>query len=262
VQDNPVYGGLVETMDEAVGMVLSCLEELGLEEHTIVIFTSDNGGVSSGDSFSTSNLPLRGGKGYQWEGGIREPYFIKVPWLVRPGAKCDVPVTGTDFYPTLLELVGAEPKPEQHIDGVSLVPLLKGDSIPERSFFWHYPHYGNQGGDPSSIIRKGDWKLIHYWEDGHDELYNLAIDPAEREDVSAGHPEISGRMGSELKAWLAAVDAKLPVPDPEYNEELFLKRQEEIRNGLWPRLEQERLNYLTPGWQPNEDWWGSKITED
>ncbi len=263
VQDNPIYGGLIEAMDEAVGMVLSCLEELGLEENTIVIFTSDNGGVSSGDNFSTSNLPLRGGKGYQWEGGIREPYFIKVPWLVSPGATCDVPVTGTDFYPTLLELVGADLKPVQHIDGVSLVPLLIGGSIPERPLYWHYPHYGNQGGDPSSIIREGDLKLIHYYEDGHDELYNLATDPEEKNDVSADYPEITWQMGSELQDWLAEVDANIPVPDPEYDEDLYKKRQEEeIRNGLWPRLEQDRLNYLSPVWQPNEDWWGSKITED
>ena len=263
VQDNPIYGGLVEAMDEAVGMVLACLEELGLEENTIVIFTSDNGGVSSGDNFSTSNLPLRGGKGYQWEGGIREPYFIKVPWLGDPGSKCDVPVTGTDFYPTLLELAGADLIPDQHIDGVSLVPLLTGGSIPERPLYWHYPHYGNQGGDPSSIIRKGEWKLIHYWEDGHDELYNLASDPGESKDVSAEYPEITENMGTDLKVWLAEVDANMPVPDPEYDEEMYMKRQEElIRNDLWPRLEKDRLDYLTPGWEPNGDWWGSKVTED
>jgi arylsulfatase A-like enzyme len=148
------------------------------------------------------------------------------------------------------------------MDGVSLVPLLSGENIPERSLYWHYPHYGNQGGDPSSIIRKGEWKLIHYWEDGQDELYNLAADPSEKNDVSADNPELSGQMRSELKAWLAEVGAEIPVPDPEYKEELFVKRQEEIRNGHWPRLEEERLNYLSPDWQPNEDWWGSKITKD
>ncbi len=263
VQDNPIYGGLVEAMDDAVGLVLACLDELGLEQNTIVIFTSDNGGVSSGDNFSTSNLPFRGGKGYQWEGGIREPYFVKVPWLVAPGAKCHVPVTGTDFYPTLLELVGADLKPDQHIDGVSLMPLLTGGSIPERDLYWHYPHYGNQGGDPSSILREGDWKLIHYWEDGHDELYNLKQDPGERQDVSGAHPDRAKQMSARLLAWLSEVDANLPFPDPEYDPELFNKRQEEvIRNGLWPRLEQDRLNYLSRDWQPNDDWWGSKTTED
>ena len=154
VQDNPVYAGLVEAMDDAVGHVLSTLEELGLDKNTIVVFTSDNGGVAAGDAFATSNLPLRAGKGYQFEGGIREPYFIKVPGMGN-GQKCNAPVTGTDFYPTLLELAGAELKPEEHSDGVSLVPLLKGESIEERPLVWHYPHYGNQGGEPSSIIREG-----------------------------------------------------------------------------------------------------------
>jgi arylsulfatase A-like enzyme len=132
VQDNPLYGGLVETMDDAVGIVLNALDELGLAENTIVIFTSDNGGVSAGDAFATSNLPLRGGKGYQFEGGIREPYFIKVPWLDIAGKSSEVPVTGTDFYPTLLDFAGADLKPEQHNDGVSLVPLLSGGTIDER----------------------------------------------------------------------------------------------------------------------------------
>lgn len=263
VQDNPIYGGLVETMDDAVGLVLDCLEELGLEDQTIVIFTSDNGGVASGDNFSTSNLPLRGGKGYQWEGGTKEPYFIKVPWMEIAGKKCEVPVTGTDFYPTLLELVGADLRPDQHIDGVSLVPLLNGNGIPERPLYWHYPHYGNQGGDPSSIIREGDWKLIHYWEDGHDELYELKADPGEHMDVSVDNPDRTADMRTRLLAWLDGVDARMPVPDPEYNPELDRKRMEEdIINGLWPRLEKERLEYLSPGWKPNEDWWGSMTTED
>ena len=125
VQDNPIYGGLVESMDDAVGIVLNALKELGLEDNTIVVFTSDNGGVAAGDNNSTSNLPLRAGKGYQFEGGIREPYFIKVPWM-EGGRKSNVPVTGTDFYPTLLELAGIDLKPEEHLDGVSLVPLLTG----------------------------------------------------------------------------------------------------------------------------------------
>lgn len=155
VQDNPVYAGLVEAMDDAVGTVLNTLNELGLDENTIVVFTSDNGGVAAGDAFATSNLPLRAGKGYQFEGGIREPYFIKVPGLTKGGAQSSTPVTGTDFYPTLLELAGLDLKPEEHLDGVSLVPLLKNKSIDERPLIWHYPHYGNQGGEPSSIIRKG-----------------------------------------------------------------------------------------------------------
>ena len=251
VQDNPVYAGLLEGMDEAVGLVLDELDELGLADNTIVIFTSDNGGVASGDNFSTSNLPLRGGKGYQWEGGIREPYFLRVPGLAEPGSICNTPVTGTDFYPTILELVGANPRPQDHVDGVSLVQLLKGGSIPERPLYWHYPHYGNQGGDPSSILKEGKWKFIHYWEDGRNELYDLESDPAELNDVSAEFPGIAKE-----------VDARFPMQDPEYDEAQFTEKLESRRNIMWPRLEQQRKDFLTTDWQPNESWWGSLVPNE
>ncbi len=259
-QDNPVYAGLVEAMDDAVGKVLDCLDNLGLEENTIVIFTSDNGGVASGDAFSTTNLPYRGGKGYQWEGGIREPFFIKVPWLKHTGKKNDVPVTGADFYPTILDLANQSLKPEEHVDGVSLVPLLMGDTIDERTLYWHYPHYGNQGGNPSSIIREGNWKLIHYWEDGRDELYDLSADIGEEEDLAEMEAEITQKLSDKLLGWLESVGAQYPVADPEYDEALDLARDRRIRGELWPRLEQQRLDFLTEGWSPNEDWWGSKLT--
>ncbi len=155
-QDNPVYAGLLENMDDTIGLVQETLDELGLEKNTMVIFTSDNGGVASGDAFSTSNLPLRGGKGYQWEGGIREPYFIKAPWLGHAGQSTDVPATGTDFYPTILELAGLDPLPQQHQDGVSLVPVLRGGQIADRPLFWHSRTTGNPGGEPSAFSH---WSL-------------------------------------------------------------------------------------------------------
>ncbi len=260
-QDNPVYGGLVETMDDAVGIVLNKLKELGIEENTIVVFTSDNGGVSSGDNFSTSNLPLRGGKGYQWEGGTREPFFIKVPWLLSKGTKNNTPVINTDFYPTLLELAGIALKPTEHMDGVSLVPLLKGATIPERPLYWHYPHYGNQGGNPSSVIRLGDWKLIHYWEDGHEELYNLKHDEVERNDVASQEIETKEKLSKQLLGWLKEVNARIPLPDPAYDSAMARQRHEDIVNNLWPRLEQQRKDMLTPGWSPNDNWWGSKTID-
>jgi len=179
VQDCPVYAGMIEAMDDAVGLVLDTLDKLGLADNTLVCFTSDNGGVSSGDGYSSAMLPLRGGKGRQWEGGIREPLYVRFPGLVQPGASCSVPVSGIDFYPTLLELAGLGVPPNQTVDGRSIGALLRGGqdrALTERDLFWHYPHYGNQGGDPSSIIRRGPWKLIHYYEDGHDELYNLETD--------------------------------------------------------------------------------------
>jgi len=262
VQDNPIYAGLVESMDEAVGEVLSTLDELGLDKNTIVVFTSDNGGVASGDSFSTTNLPLRGGKGYQWEGGIREPYFIKAPMMENGGTSIDYPVTGADFYPTLLELAKIPSIEEQHVDGVSLKPLMEGKTLPERPLYWHYPHYGNQGGDPSSIIREGDWKLIFYWEDGSQELYNLSLDKSEQENVASENPEIANRLSQKLLGWLAKVKANMPKEDTEYNEELDLQRHNSMVNERWPQLEKQRLDFLAEDFTPNKDWWGSKVTKD
>lgn len=262
VQDNPVYGGLVEQMDDAVGVVLNGLKELGLDENTIVIFTSDNGGVAAGDAFSTSNLPLRAGKGYQFEGGIREPYFIKVPGLTKGREKCSTPVSGTDFYPTILELAGLDLKPEEHSDGLSLVPLLKGETIAQRPLIWHYPHYGNQGGEPSSIIREGDWKLIHYYEDGHEELYNLKTDLEEKTDVSSVNIELVKELSIKLFAYLNEVGARFPENDPEYKPELEKQYLEKVVNMRLPQLEKQRMEILSKDFDPKNNWWGSEITED
>ncbi len=263
VQDNPIYAGLVESMDDAVGVVLKALKEAGIEENTIVVFTSDNGGVASGDAFSTSNLPLRGGKGYQWEGGIREPYFIKVPWLNIGGSQSDFPVTGTDFYPTLLDLAGVELLPKQHIDGLSLKPILEGKEMKiERPLFWHYPHYGNQGGNPSSIIREKNWKLIHYWEDGSEELYDLTSDGSEQSNVVDSHPEIAKNLSTKLIDWLNEVGANIPAGDPEFDTKLAEKRHSDMVNEKWPDLEAQRMEFLSKDFQPNHDWWESKVTKD
>jgi arylsulfatase A-like enzyme len=265
VQDCPIYAGMIEAMDDAVGMVLDALDELGLAEDTIVCFTSDNGGVSSGDSYSSSMLPLRGGKGRQWEGGIREPYHVRYPRTVQAGTSCEVPVSGIDYYPTLLELAGVPIPAEQDVDGSSLVKLLQGEAdaaVAERDLFWHYPHYGNQGGEPSSIIRSGTWKLIHYYEDGRDELYQLTDDPGEQSDLAAVHSEQARTLRERLDAWLLAVDAKLPEPDPEYDaaaEAAYLQR---IEHALMAELEAGHAAYLDPDWEPNADWWGSQLTID
>ena len=261
VQDNPIYAGLVEAMDDAVGHVLNSLDEMGLSENTIVVFTSDNGGVAAGDAFATSNLPLRAGKGYQFEGGIREPYFIKVPGLGQ-GQKCNAPVSGTDFYPTLLELAGAELKPEEHTDGVSLVPLLKGETIVERPLIWHYPHYGNQGGEPSSIIRLGEWKLIHYYEDGHEELYNLKNDLEEITNVAKANLDLVKQLSEKLFVMLNEMGACFPTKDPEWTAEKEKEYLERIVNERWPRLEQQRMNFLSKDFDPKNNWWGSLITND
>jgi arylsulfatase A-like enzyme len=262
VQDNPVYAGLVESMDDAVGEVLNTLKRLNLEENTIVIFTSDNGGVASGDAFSTANLPLRGGKGYQWEGGIREPYFIKIPWLKNKVGRIDAPATGTDFFPTILDFAGIPLMPNQHQDGMSLKPLFEGKKLKDRVLYWHYPHYGNQGGQPNSIIRDKNWKLIHYWEDGHDELYDLAKDPYEQQDMASKKSKIARQLNTKLLTWLKSVNANMPIADPEYNAESAAKNHQKNVEGLMPKLEKERLNFLNKDYKPNENWWKSKVIKD
>ena len=262
-QDNPIYGGLVESMDDAVGRVLRGLKELNLDQNTIVVFTSDNGGVASGDSFSTSNLPLKGGKGYQWEGGIREPYFICIPGQKNKSNKSDYPVTGADFYPTLLDYADIDLLYNQHRDGISLKPIIEEGQTPEpRPLYWHYPHYGNQGGDPSSIIRKGDWKLIHYYEDNSNEVYNLKTDPYEQHDLAQSNSEITSNLLNDLMKWLESVDAKFPETDTKFDANKRLEYDKRIAEKLLPKLEDERKKMLSEDFQPNANWWGSKITKD
>lgn len=260
-QDNPVYAGLVENMDEAVGYVLDELEKLNLDQNTIIVFTSDNGGVASGDSFSTSNAPLRGGKGYQWEGGIREPYLVYVPGIKTK--TIDTPVTGADFYPTLLDLAGLKLLPNQHQDGVSLKPVIEEkETLAERPLYWHYPHYGNQGGDPSSIIRLGDWKLIHYYEEDTQQLFNLKSDPYEEQDLASVEAERAQEMHQQLMKYLQEVGAKFPEPDPEFDAEKRKQYMQNIREKRMLNLEKQRKEMLSEDFQPNEDWWGSKATID
>ncbi|MFK8060819.1 MAG: sulfatase-like hydrolase/transferase, partial [Polaribacter sp.] len=263
VQDNPIYAGLVETMDDAVGLVLNALKENNLDKNTIVIFTSDNGGVASGDNFSTSNLPYKGGKGYQWEGGIREPYLIYVPWRNSNVNSSDYPVTGADFYPTILEYANIDLLENEHKDGISLKSIIDKNQVPnERSLYWHYPHYGNQGGDPSSIIRKGKWKLIHYYENNSNELYNLENDPFEKKNFAKKEVEVTKELLLNLKNWLVAVNAKYPKVDSLFNQKKRELYDNQIKNKKLPSLEKQRLKMLSINFRPNKDWWGSKITKD
>ncbi len=260
-QDNPIYAGLVNSMDNAVGQVLQFLKKNGLDQNTIVVFTSDNGGVASGDNYSTSNLPLRGGKGYQWEGGIREPYFIYVP-DAKP-KQVDYPVTGADFFPTLLSLTNQKLRIENHRDGVNLKPLIYSkEKCPPRNLYWHYPHYGNQGGDPSSIIRDGDWKLIHYYETNKQELYNLKKDPYEENDLANSEINIRKKLFSELMSYLNDVKAKFPVPDKQFDAKKREKYEQYTREKKLPNLEKQRKEVLSEDFKPNEDWWGSKMNRD
>ena len=151
--------------------------------------------------------------------------------------------------------------PKQTIDGVSLVPLLKGGSLPPRPLFWHYPHYGNQGGEPSSIIRQGDWKLIHYWEDGRNELYNLAADVGEQHDLAVIETNRAADLWSQLQVWLKSTGAKMPRPNPDY-QPAWKEQQHKAALALKQQLEKQHAQFLDPNWQPDPTWWKSQATID
>ncbi len=225
-QDDPAYGSMVYSMDENLGRILDTIKRLGIGDETVIIFTSDNGGLSTmlrGQS-PTSNLPLRAGKGWCYEGGIREPLIVRVPGLTRAGAVCSVPVTSTDFYPTLLDLAGLPLRPRQHRDGVSLMPLLHGESkLQHRALFWHFPHYHTSGWTPGAAVRLGKWKLIEFYELGKVELYDLLDDPGERQDLAKTFPRIVEKMRTLLRDWQRDVGAKMPQPNPNYKPEIEKK---------------------------------------
>ncbi len=216
VQNHPVYAAMVEQLDRAVGRVLAAIDCAGLTERTIVVFTSDNGGLSTSERHPTSNSPLRAGKGWPYEGGIRVPLIIDAPGITRAGSVCHTPVITTDFYPTLLALGGLLPLPGQQLDGINLIPLLKGARSRPRALFWHYPHYGNQRGAPCGFVHDGDWKLIEWYEDQSHELYNLHDDPGERTDVASENPDIVESLAARLNAWRGEVSAVMPTPNPKW----------------------------------------------
>ena len=210
---------MIYTLDENIGRLLKALQRSGQAENTVVIFTSDNGGLATAEGSPTSNAPLAEGKGWMYEGGTREPLFVHWPRVVKPGSTCNVPVTSTDFYPTLLDMAGLPQMPEQHIDGVSLLPLIKGsDSLEREAIFWHYPHYGNQGGTPGSSIRVGDFKLIHFFEDDRLELYDLRADIGEDHNLVNEMPALAEQLRTHLGIWRRRKEAKIPQVNLEYQQ--------------------------------------------
>jgi uncharacterized sulfatase len=226
VQDHPVYAGMIREMDETVATVLAAVEAAGQTDNTLVVFTSDNGGLSTAEGSPTSNLPLRAGKGYLYEGGIRVPLIVRWPGVVEPGTTTDVPATTLDIAATLLDVGGTKPPAETVLDGISLRPVLAGGALPARDLCWHYPHYANQGGRPAAAIIAGDGpsqgtenpgieKLVEHFEDGRVELFDLATDPGERRDLAAERPERAAALKERLAAWRAAVGAAMPAPNPE-----------------------------------------------
>ena len=223
-QDHAVYAGMIESTDESVGRVLDTLDQLGLADNTVVVFVSDNGGLStlSGDRTwaPTSNRPLRAGKGLLYEGGIRAPLIVRWAGVTAPGSLSDTPTTSMDLYPTLLEIAGLPLRPDQHRDGLSLTPLLAGqDDLPRDTLYWHFPHYHGSGNRPTGAIRAGHFKLIVWFEDDRLELYNLHDDLGETKDLAADMPEKASELQAAFHAWRQAVDARMPTPNPAWEPE-------------------------------------------
>jgi len=220
-QNHPVYAAMIDSLDACVGRLLAKLEALGIADRTVVVFTSDNGGLrfEGGSKASvTDNSPLRAGKGHLYEGGIRVPLIVRWPGVTDAGGSCGVPVSGIDFFPTLLEMAGVGTSLPRTVDGRSMVPLLKNSGrFKERDLYWHYPHYSNQGGKPSGAVRSGDYKLIEFYEDGRTELYNLKQDPGEKDNRAEREPKRAAAMKKKLAAWRESVRAVMPSENPDFD---------------------------------------------
>ena len=222
-QDNPTYAAMVQSVDEGVGRIIDTLDQLGLAENTVVIFYSDNGGFGP----ATSMLPLRGSKGMLYEGGIRVPLIVRWPGYVEPGSVTNEPVIGTDFYPTLAEIAGANLESDHILDGTSFLPVLRETGeIQARDLVWHFPAYleadrsvsGPWRTTPASAIRRGAYKLIYFFEDGRSELYDLTEDVSESNDLSLKMPEVTDELDAALQAWWEGTGAFVPSePNPLYN---------------------------------------------
>ena len=211
---NPAYAAMVESVDDAVGKICSVLDELNLADRTIIFFTSDNGGLMS----VTNNAPLRVGKGYPYEGGIREPLIVRWAEVIKPGTVSYEPVTSVDYFPTICEAASVPLPPDRDIDGVSLLEHLRSNAtkkLGREAIFWHFPHYrGNVV--PYSIVRSDNWKLIKRYEGKTFELFNLKADLSEKDDLSEKMPEKVREIDAKLSDWLTATSAKLPRPNPNY----------------------------------------------
>lgn len=216
----PDYAGLLEELDRSVGVIVEAVDRVGLAGRTVIVFVSDNGGLvhdQSGNVY-TSNHPLRGEKGMIYEGGIRVPAIIRWPGIIPARTLCETPVMTQDLYPTLLELAGAQPPDGVTLDGVSLADLIRdpaGTRLDREALHWHLPHYHH--GTPASAIRKGDLKLIHFYEDDRAELYDLAADLGESRDLAAERAETVAAMRKALDEWRAEVGALVPTPNPNHD---------------------------------------------
>nr|WP_261360751.1 sulfatase [Aeoliella straminimaris] len=216
-QGPPSYAAMIESVDDSIGSVMQVLQDLDLEDNTLVIFTSDNGGFAK----ATNNAPLRANKGSSYEGGIRVPLIVYWPGKTGPGSTTKEPATSADLYPTILEALGLPARPYQHIDGVSLAPVLSSDGKLQReAIYWHYPHYNQHPQSfPSSVIRAGDWKLIENLETGQRQLFNLAEDLGEQTDLSQSQPAKAAELAEKLEAWRQEVGADPMRPNPQFRDD-------------------------------------------
>jgi arylsulfatase A len=215
-QKNAVYAAMIESLDESTGKILQALEDLNLRENTIVVFTSDNGGLMS----STTNLGLRAGKGSVYEGGVRVPLIFSLPGRIKPGTTSNTPGMSIDLLPTLVDLCGLALTETPAWDGVSLSPVLLGTGkLPRDTLYWHYPHYHPGGATPYGAVRSGNWRLVEFYEDDRVELYNLEDDPAESRDLAASEPARRDELLAKLRDWRQEVGAQMPTPNPDFDPE-------------------------------------------
>ena len=216
-QDNPALASMVAAVDDSVGALLEKLGELRLADDTVIIFFSDNGGLSTKEKPGPGcNFPLRAGKGWLYEGGVREPTIVRAPGVTQAGSICEDPVVSMDFFPTMLDLAGLPLKPNLHVDGRSLLPELTGKKGKARTLYWHYPHYHGSTWKPGASIRDGKWKLIKFYDYEKVELYNLIKDPFEKNDLSQKNSQKTRELEEKLVAWQTKMKAKLPRPNPDY----------------------------------------------
>ena len=210
-QDDPVYASMVHSVDDAVGRLLETLDRTGLTDRTLIVFTGDNGGLDNSGR-PTENAPLRSGKGYAYEGGLRTPWIVRWPGVTEPGAVSREPIASIDLLPTIAAAVGTRTPADRAIDGINLGPALRGGKLPERALVWHFPHYRHgPGHDPYSAIRQGDWKLIRFYDPAKTELYNLADDLGETNDLAGAMQARAKRLEALLDEHLQEAGARLPL---------------------------------------------------
>jgi arylsulfatase A-like enzyme len=272
-QDNVEFAGMLEATDESLSRIRKKLKDLGLADNTIVIFTADNGGMSASNQYrginhpiesldsrcASSNLPLRGAKGWNYEGGIRVPLVVYWPGKIKPNTISEALVTGTDFYPTLLEMIGMPTLPNQHVDGVSFLPALRGKAHDRGAIYWHFPHYSNHGyQSPGGAIRLGKYKLLEYYENGSVQLFDLEKDIGEQNDLSKAKPNVKAKLLKMLHEWRREVDAKMPYPKTATSKPAKGSRVINTKPGNNPKSGSNLAAVVAsfaPGWKVR-DWGG------